>query len=145
MTLAHVSVTQYMSYSTARRLSLGDKSQIDQAQSAKRYYQRLRGQFFKSSAHAGQQGQWFLINPRLEPLDQRTGYLKGYVDSHFMGGGPNDSEGMFYGAGLSFESRILNFSIPFLIKDSCSIFFNRLNSRPLRKSKLKLSSLSILK
>lgn len=124
MTLAHVSITQYMSYSTARKLSLGGDTGAQQGQSAVDHYKELRDQFFNPNAHVGGPGQWFLIEKEIHGTSKlghsRIGYLKGYPDSHFMASSPHDPRGMFYGAGVKFESNIVRLRIPFLIKGPAS-------------------------
>ena len=108
MTLAHVSVSQYMSYSTARKLALSGKDQEGQRTLAAGHYKKLRGQFFAPSAHTGKTGDWFAISEELDP-SSHIGELGGFDDQ-------NHFRGMFYGAGLLFESRIAKFGIPFLTK-----------------------------
>ena len=60
MTLVHVSITQYMSYSTARKFFLAYDSQSDQQISATAHYKKLRDSFFSSNAYTGQSGDWFI-------------------------------------------------------------------------------------
>lgn len=118
MTFAHVSIAQYMSYSTARKLSLAGQSMGEQKSVAVDHYRKLRGQFFNTDAHIGSDD-WFFIEGSLD-IETRTGYTKGYLDSHFRGGEADDKRGMFYGAGLQFKSDISQFKIPFLMKGNDS-------------------------
>ena len=121
MTFAHISVSQYMAYSTSRKLFLARTEANQQRIAAKDHYKNLRGQFFKPNAHTKTgSGTWFWIEEELS-LQGRTGYLKGYKDlENPRGGGSVEVEGMFYGAGFHFYSRIAQFQIPFLIKEQKS-------------------------
>ena len=129
MTFAHISVSQYMAYSTSRKLFLSSTKVDQQRIAAINHYKNLRGQFFKPNAHTRtDSGGWFWIEEEL-PLQERTGYLKGYKDSgNPRGGGSAEVEGMFYGAGLQFYSRIVQFQIPFLIREQKSHGSARVNS-----------------
>ena len=107
MTLAHVTVTQYMTYSSARKLSLGGENKQIQLDEAILHYENLRAQFFKSSAHTGQTGDWFFIQERLEPDEQQYSIQGDYPEL--------DSKKRFYGVNTRFEALALNLKIPFLV------------------------------
>ena len=110
MTFVHISVSQYLSYSTARKLSLGGITQADQKDQAVQHYATLRGRFFSPQAHQGGTD-WFLIDSQLDANKNLgfTGAAGRYTDSH-------PYRNMFYGAGLNFSSNRLVFKIPFLVK-----------------------------
>ena len=108
MTLAHISITQYMSYSTARKLSLAGKDIDEQKTQAAAHYDTLRNQIFKSSAYTGNTGDWFVISSKTNPPE--LGRIGGYGDQ------PLNWKNMFYGAAVEFQSRIIKLHIPFLVK-----------------------------
>ena len=114
MTLTHVTVTQYMTYSSARKLFLAGQDKDIQLDLTKAHYEKLRAQFFDPSAYTGQPGDWFYIWPGLEggDGDGREGLLKGDYSA-------NDEyiENSFYGVNVGFRAQALNLQIPFLIED----------------------------
>ena len=112
MTFAHISASQYMAYSTARRFSLGGENKTSQKDSAIEHYKSLRAQFFRPNAHTGASGDWFAITKELDPTNH-LGSIGGFND-------PHPSREMFFGAGLEFKSQIAQFRIPFLIQASGS-------------------------
>ena len=112
MTFAHISASQYIAYSTARRFSLGGESKASQKASAVNHYKNLRAQFFRPNAHTGASGDWFAITEELDPINH-LGFIGGFND-------PHPSRKMFFGAGLQFQSQIAKFRLPFLIKNSSS-------------------------
>lgn len=107
MTLVHISVTQYMSYSTARRLALAGESSAAQVQSAINHYQELRAEFFSPNAYIGRPGDWFEIKPVIEDKDIGTQYDR-YPEFE------NDDRKRFYGITLLFKTFVLKLKIPFL-------------------------------
>ncbi len=119
MTFAHISVTQYMSYSTARQLSLAGLNKDDQQTSAQTHYKRLRKKFFSQNAYTDQDGSsggWFYIAPVIKP--ENLGVAS---QSPFPGGG--DSQRLhqrFYGAAIVFQSHFFKFKIPGLAKEDIS-------------------------
>ena len=130
MTFAHISVTQYMSYSAARKLFVAGKSSYDQKISAKEHYEKLRLQFFKTSAHRGQPGDWFSISPKLvttkdkkDGKDGTLGALGDYTNSH-----SGRFKTAFYGANVLFISYFFKFKIPFLMESSDSLVQARISS-----------------
>ena len=120
ITFVHISVTQYMSYSTARRLSLGDESKDKQIALAKAHYVNLRGQFFKPSAYHGP-GQWFEISPSLQDGD--LGFASGCPGASQRITGvsyprnPQADRCLFYGVRIKFKSNVTDFRIPGLIDE----------------------------
>jgi len=111
MTLVHISVTQYMSYSVARRLALAGESSADQAQSALNHYQELRAEFFSPSAYTGKPGDWFEITPVIEDRSIGAQYNR-YPESG------NDDRRRFYGITLLFKTFVLKLKIPFLSEEA---------------------------
>ena len=109
MTFVHVSVSQYMTYSTARKLALGGISEEDQRTEAGNHYTKLRNQFFASGAHTGKPGDWFHIDESLNTT-QQTGSI-----NHLDGTDTHPRRKMFYGAGLDFTSKFTKFKIPGLV------------------------------
>ncbi|MCY4321206.1 MAG: hypothetical protein OXC37_02205 [Bdellovibrionaceae bacterium] len=108
MTLAHVTVTQYITYSSARKLSLAGETKQIQLEEAILHYKNLRDNFFESSAHKGEQGDWFFIQSELEDFEQQYSIQGDY---------PRDTFGRkrFYGVNTSFQTLALNLKIPFLL------------------------------
>ena len=101
LTLVNGSAAQYLSYSAARSLALGDVSQSVQESNAKAGYQRLRRELFQSG-HSG--GGWF--NIAQQPA---LGFNPDYSSFSTFG-----QRKMFYGAAVSFKSKVAGLKIPFL-------------------------------
>ena len=97
LTLATGSITQYLTYSTARKLSLSDISFSEQESQAQEQYQILRSKIFNNP------GTWFNI-----PDQAELGMNQEYEDD------PQARRQMFYGAWVLFSSTLSNFQIPFL-------------------------------
>ena len=112
MTFVHVSVSQYMSYSTARQLLLSREDIADQKNMAATHYDKLRKEFFAPDAHTGRPGDWFNITKQID-TSKHLGHMSAISDT-------STYRNMFYGAGVSFSSTILKFQIPGLVKDSGS-------------------------
>ena len=114
MTLTHVTITQYMTYSSARKLSLAGISQSEQLGVAKIHYEKLRAQFFNPSAYTGT-GDWFLIDPNID--DKR---IEDAVQHFYENVGAEKNETRdpsFYGITAGFTPQALNLKIPFLMED----------------------------
>lgn len=112
MTFAHVSVTQYLTYSSARKFALAGESQEDQMRTSKNHYEKLRGRFFKSSAHTGKTGDWFYIPEEISwdrGGSSNFGDPEGYTD-----GASHPTKNTFYGISVNFRSFIIQLQIPFL-------------------------------
>lgn len=107
MTFAHVSVSQYLSYSTARKYSLAGRGQQKQKIQAQEHYQKLRSLFFKPGAYTKGSGDWFIIPTS---LDVHRNIGKAFDDD-------KTDRNLFYGVSFTFTSRIPKFQIPFLVKD----------------------------
>ncbi|MBC6414915.1 MAG: hypothetical protein GDA46_00765 [Bdellovibrionales bacterium] len=109
MTLVHVSITQYMSYSSARKLSLSDQSKSEQILSVEKHYRQLRSTFFSPRAYTDGSKDWFEL---LEFLDSRE-----HIGSNVVSDYPEENldRQRFYGINLLFISYILKLQIPFLI------------------------------
>ncbi len=99
LTLVNGSAVQYLTYASARKLSLGDKSLSSQKENAERHYLELRQKFFKNKYKS--EAEWFKIS---EIPD--LGFNNVYTDSHYRK--------IFYGASAEFISTRTNFKIPFL-------------------------------
>ena len=110
MTLVHVSVSQYMSYSTARKLSLSAENKDKQKELARDHYNKLRGQFFSDGTYTGKAGDWFTITDNMP--DKNLEFFWG--DDV---GDPN-KRNMFYGAKVDFTTKILKLQIPGLMGSS---------------------------
>ena len=116
-TLSHVSIVQYMTYSAARKYSLGGKDNPnEQIAAGKAHYVKLRGggsdaKFFKNlNSYSNQNDGWLYISPNLETnIGESTGWDL-----------PQDGRNMFYGVTAEFRTRIAKFCIPFLSPPSCS-------------------------
>ena len=122
MTFVHVTVTQYLTYSSARKLSLGGLNETERIESARDHYRDLRAQFFNPNAHSGQEGDWFLIQPELKKGKQAYSTSGVYPES-------NKIVQRFYGINTEFRSNTLNLNIPFLIENA-----DELIKRPVRVS-----------
>ena len=109
MTLAHVTVTQYMTYSSARKFSLAGESPSIQLDGAVLHYETLRGRFFKPDAHTGKTGDWFFIQEKLVDTEQQYSIQGDYPES--------TPKKRFYGINTRFQTLALNLKIPFLIKN----------------------------
>ena len=108
MTLVHVSITQYMSYSSARRFFLASEAQPDQMVSAKEHYRALRDDFFSPNTYTGRSGDWFDITDQLDDRKIGSGVSGEYPQTG------NSDRNRFYGVNLLFETFILKLKIPFL-------------------------------
>ena len=112
LVLTHVSVTQYMSYSTARKFSLSAQDKEVQQDNAIAQYKQLRDQFFQPQAYTGRSGEWFFITKGIHK-DDNLGKLRDqtiYTET-------NTIRKRFYGVNLHFITFILKLRIPFLIDD----------------------------
>ena len=114
MTFVHVTVTQYLTYSSARKLSLGGIDSVERLEAARNQYKNLRAQFFNPNAHSGQPGDWFFIQKELDEgtddTEQENAVQGDYPES-------NNIVDRFYGINTGFKSQILNLNIPFLIEN----------------------------
>ena len=110
MTLTHVTVTQYMTYSSARKLFLAERAPQRQLESAVNHYESLRSNFFKPNAYSGGTGDWFYIQQALIPGEQQYSVQGDYPES-------NTFRQRFYGINVKFKATVLNLKIPFLIED----------------------------
>ena len=109
MTFVHISVTQYLSYSTARKLALGNESHEKQVEVAQDHYKKLRERFF-SKAYTKQDSGWFFITEEVKD-NERGGISTVYPQS-------NTKRERFYGIHLSFLNFVLKLKIPFLSQGS---------------------------
>ena len=112
MTLTHVTVTQYMTYSSARKLSLAGTDRQTQLGLTLDHYKKLRRQFFKPNAHTGKTGDWFDIQENLQPHEQQYSSIQ--TDYEPEG---DNSRKRFYGVNTRFYANALNLKIPFLIEE----------------------------
>ena len=101
LTLVNGSAVQYLTYSSARKLSLGDTTLDAQQEQAELQYSKLREKLFKDKYVSAQD--WFQISatPRLGFNESYTSIDRSY-------------RYMFYGASAKFLSIRTNFKIPFL-------------------------------
>ena len=112
MTLAHISVTQYLSYSAGRKLALDNENLQAQKDASKEQYQKLREKFFKESAWS-KETDWFEIN--IGDAESGTGLAIGtslgekYEEK-------NKIRTRFYGIHLGFMAYKVRFNIPFISK-----------------------------
>ena len=98
-TLVYASVAQYISYSSARRLSLGANDINIQKQNSDEKFNELTGRLFKNSS-------WFTLTKQAQGFDQ---------DYSSVGGGYRR---LFYGYSTKFISQIVNFEIPYVSSES---------------------------
>ena len=103
LTLTHGTLVQYISYSSARKLSLGSLRKSMQVSEAENKYEELRKTFFKQNYKEGSRD-WFSV-----PLNVDIGdFNNDYNDS------PQHYRFMFYGVSVPFTSRVFNFQVPFI-------------------------------
>lgn len=121
MTLVHVSITQYMSYSTARKLFLASNSRGEQHQSTIDYYRDLRAKFFKPNTYTGRSGDWFAITSEIETTNLGDNVYGVYKQT-------NKARERFYGVNLGFKTFILKLKIPFLSQKSDRFLEARVSS-----------------
>ena len=113
MTLVHVSVSQYMTYSSARKLFLGGMSMEDQKDQAMDHYPQLRNQFFPPGQWSGGDD-WFSIPETLKNDEIASAYQR-YISYE-----QHPEKDMFYGVGIRFSSKVMTFQIPGLVKSANS-------------------------
>ena len=104
VTLAMGSATQYLTYATARSLSLGGKNESDQETYAKAQYDKLIRQdklFGKSIGSS----KWFAITG-LKLKNKAAGGRSSGIDRE-----------LFYGAAVEFQSHVAGLHLRFLTKD----------------------------
>lgn len=99
LTLTYASVVQYISYSSARRLSLGDMDKNTQISKGEEKYSQLSSELLKQSA-------WFDV-----PASPQTGFNTDYVESGL------EYRNLFYGTFVPFTSNLISFRIPLLTED----------------------------
>ena len=112
MTLAYSSLTQYLTYASARKLSLGGLSKGDQVDAGKSKYQAVRQGIFGNSFQPGGTD-WFGI-----PQEAQVGLNSAYSGQEGGGSGLPGARNLFYGAFVSFQSNISNFTVPFLTDET---------------------------
>ena len=100
--LVYVSVAQYMSYSSARKLSLDHGETKLSASQARDKWASLKSRFFKG-------GTWFELSKPSLGFHQERGYDINSASAPWK-------RDLFYGFYATFLSRVLNFQIPFLVK-----------------------------
>lgn len=105
MTLAYSSLTQYLTYASARKMSLGGLNKDQQEDAGKLKYQAIRNGIFGGSFLPGG-SDWFGI-----PQDANVGFNGGYSGQE---SGMPGARKLFYGSFVSFSSNISNFTVPFL-------------------------------
>lgn len=112
-TLAHVSVVQYMTYSSARKYSLAGEDKTGQKGAGEKHYMQLRGaypnksSFFKGNSYRNNDD-WLFISPDLQ-FPANIGKSQGWRP-------PPDPRlrNMFYGVTAEFKTSIAKLRIPFL-------------------------------
>ena len=99
LTLTYASVVQYISYSSARRLSLGDVDKNTQISKGEEKYSQLSSELLKRSS-------WFDV-----PASPQTGFNADYVESGL------EYRNLFYGTFVPFTSKLISFRIPLLAEE----------------------------
>ena len=98
LTLTYASVVQYITYSSARRLSLGDDEKSTQEGKGVEKYEQLTSELLKQST-------WFNISsPQID-------FNPDYTESG------RQHRNLFYGVFVSFTSNLISFRIPLLAED----------------------------
>lgn len=111
LTLSYASLTQYLTYASARKLSLGGINKADQEQAGKEKYTDLRGNLFGNAFQPGSTD-WFGI-----PNQISTGLNVSYDPQEQTSGKPGERN-LFYGAWVAFQSKVTSFKIPMLTDKS---------------------------
>ena len=106
MTLAHISVAQYLSYSAGRKLFLAGESIKEQEEQAEEQYKKIRAQFFKPGSYEGPSDEWFSI---IRDRNKTIGYIPGAYPEN------NKIRKRFYGFHLLFTAYKVKLKIPFLV------------------------------
>ena len=107
LTLVHASLTQYLTYSSARKNALGGESIGAQKDAGEQRYQDIREGLFKGSHLGG--SDWFVI-----PTEATIGENTQYSEKSRPVAGLH----LFYGSHLTFKSNVINFQIPSLTDSS---------------------------
>ena len=107
-TLFHGTLVQYITYSSARKLSLGSMSYSIQVELSKEKYEELREKIYKTNNQLTGRD-WVGLPLRLSAGN--LGFNNDYESS------PQFQRNLFYGVSVPFISRIFNFHIPFLTQE----------------------------
>ena len=99
LTLTYASVVQYITYASARRLSLGDESKDAQKSNGGEKYSQLKSKLLK-------QNTWFDV-----PDSPQIDFNPDYTESG------KQHRNLFYGVFVSFTSNLISFRIPLLAED----------------------------
>ena len=97
LTLTYASVVQYITYSSARRLSLGDEDKDTQISKGESKYSQLTSDLLKQST-------WFDV-----PASPQTGFNTEYEETGYRN--------LFYGTFVPFTSNLISFRIPFIAEE----------------------------
>jgi hypothetical protein len=103
LTMTVASITQYITFASARNFVVGHQNQTAQQARATAKYQDLVqnnvfGPLFKNG--------WFKISPEPDAIGDITQTIQGYAPTN---GDPN----LFWGVGTNFTAMILDFRVPF--------------------------------
>ena len=98
LTLTYVSVAQYITYSSARRLSLGDESLEQQRDAGTAKYTALKGKLLSDS-------DWFTLGSPTPGLNLKYQSVE------------TGHRNLFYGVFADFTSNAISFRIPFLAEE----------------------------
>jgi hypothetical protein len=108
LTLTVASITQYITYSSARALMLGHHTRDDQVNNAQKQFLRLHTDPLFAPLFTGG---WFeLQNPVVLP---NVGDLEKYSSTFPQIDVPSDKPNFFVGVTVTFIARMLDFEIPF--------------------------------
>ncbi|MCY4513261.1 MAG: hypothetical protein OXB86_06200 [Bdellovibrionales bacterium] len=97
LTLTYANVLQYITYSSARKLSLGDTDESTQTGRGEGKYSQLTSDLINRSA-------WFDV-----PTSPQTGFNPDYTESGYRN--------LFYGVFVPFTSNLISFRIPLLAEE----------------------------
>ena len=100
LTLVHASLTQYLTYSSARKLALGDETKFSQKDAAKNKYLSIRQGLFNTAFQSSASSDWFYIS------DAGIGLNPNYSDQD------DGARRLFFGSNVEFKSKITNFQVP---------------------------------
>ena len=103
LTLVHASLTQYLTYSSARKLALADETKFSQEDAGKNKYQIIRQGLFNTAFQSSASSDWFYIS------DAGIGPNPNYSSQESSSPG---ARRLFFGSYVEFKSKITNFQVP---------------------------------
>ena len=103
LTLVHASLTQYLTYSSARKLALGGETKSSQKDAGKNKYTTIRQDLFNTAFQTSSGSDWFYIS------DAGIGPNPNYSNQESSDPG---ARRLFFGSYVEFKSNVTNFAVP---------------------------------